>query len=301
MSAVSFNKVSKFFKGKCALSQLSMEVPEGKVTAFLGPNGAGKTTAIKLMLGLDSPTEGEIVVRGVSSRKLGAKEFESIGYVSENQKLPLWMTVKRYLDFCRPLYPDWDRELEERLLGQYQLPMERKLRTLSRGQLMKVSLLSNLAFRPKLIVLDEPFSGLDPLVRDELIGGLLEFSESEGWTVFISSHDIEEIERLADHVAIIKNGILQSSESTDSLLARFRRVIVPVKEGVAISPALIRRWLGAERLGRFLTFIHDQWSADTQGEIETKLAGSLDGEVRVEMLSLRDILVALSKNPQLKR
>jgi len=301
MSAVTFNKVSKFFKGKCALSQLSMEVPEGKVTAFLGPNGAGKTTVIKLMLGLESPTEGEIVVRGSSSRKLGAREFESIGYVSENQKLPLWMTVQRYLDFCRPLYPGWDQDLEERLLEQYQLPMESRLKTLSRGQLMKVSLLSNLAFRPKLIVLDEPFSGLDPLVRDELIGGLLEFSESEGWTVFISSHDIEEIERLADHVAIIKNGILQSSESTDSLLGRFRRVIVPVKEEEAISPSLIRQWIGGERSGRFLTFIHDQWNTDAKGEIEKELAVPLDGEVRVEAVSLREILVALSKNHQLKR
>ncbi|MEJ6579464.1 MAG: ABC transporter ATP-binding protein [Akkermansiaceae bacterium] len=301
MSAISFKKVSKFFKGKCAISTLSMEVPEGKVTAFLGPNGAGKTTAIKLMLGLDTPSEGEITVRGTSSAKLGAKEFESIGYVSENQKLPLWMTVQRYLDFCRPLYPSWDPDLEARLLAQYQLPMKSKLKALSRGQLMKVSLLSNLAFRPKLIVLDEPFSGLDPLVRDELIEGLLELSESESWTVFISSHDIEEIERLADHVAIIKNGILQSSESTDSLLARFRRVIVPIKENAAIPEKISHEWFGIETSGRFLTFTHDQWNDEALQNLKGELAEVLDGEVKAGTLSLRDILVALSKNPQLKR
>ncbi len=287
--------------GKCALSQLTMEVPEGKVTAFLGPNGAGKTTAIKLMLGLDSPTEGEITVRGTSSEQLGAGDFESIAYVSENQKLPLWMTVQRYLDFCRPLYPSWDDELEARLLEQYQLPMKSKLKHLSRGQLMKVSLLSNLAFRPKLIVLDEPFSGLDPLVRDELIGGLLEFSESEGWTVFISSHDIEEIERLADHVAIIKDGILQSNESTDSLLARFRRVLVPLKEGAEVPAGISKEWFGIEKAGRFLTFMHDRWGEGALRKLQEELGEIVDGEVRGEVLSLRDILVALSKNPQLKR
>jgi ABC-2 type transport system ATP-binding protein len=278
-----------------------MEIPEGQVTAFLGPNGAGKTTTIKMMLGMESPGEGEIMVRETDSRNLGAKDFESIGYVSESQKLPLWMTVQRYLDFCRPLYPTWDETLEARLLEQYQLPMKSKLKTLSRGQLMKVSLLSNLAFRPKLIVLDEPFSGLDPLVRDELISGLLEYSESEGWTVFISSHDIDEIERLADHVAIIKEGVLQSSESTDSLLARFRRVIVPVDEGSPIPEKISRNWIGVEKSGRFLTFTHDRWNEEALQELKADLGGILDGEVRTEALSLRDILVAHSKNPQLKR
>jgi len=301
MSVVSFKNVSKFFKGKCAVSGLSMEIPEGKVTAFLGPNGAGKTTAIKMMLGLENPSEGQITVRGTDSQKLGAKDFESIGYVTESQRLPHWMTVKRYLDFCRPLYPTWDRDLEKWLLAQSILPMGSKLKTLSRGQAMKVSLLSNLAFRPKFIALDEPFSGLDPLVRDELIEGLLEFSESEGWTVLISSHDIEEIERLADQVAIIKEGILQTSESTDSLLARFRRVIVPMKEGEDIPEKIFREWFGVERSGRFLTFTHDRWSEEASGDLKSDLAESLDGEIRDEIMSLRDILVALSKNRQLKR
>ena len=253
------------------------------------------------MLGLDTPTEGEITVRGASSAKLRAKDFESIGYVSENQSLPLWMTVQRYLDFCRPLYPSWDPDLEARLLVQYQLPMKSKLKTLSRGQLMKVSLLSNLASRPKLIVLDEPFSGLDSLVRAELIEGLLELSEGESWTVFISFHDIEEIERLADHVAIIKNGILQFSESTDSLLARFRRVIAPIKENARIPKKIADEWFSVETSGRFLTFTHDQWNDEALQSLKADLAEVLDGEIKAGTLSLRDILVALSKNPQLKR
>jgi ABC-2 type transport system ATP-binding protein len=301
MSAISFQNVSKFFKDKCAVSDLTMEIPEGQVTAFLEPNGAGKTTTIRMMLGLEDPSEGTIRIRGTDSRKLKPKDFQSIGYVTENLKLPLWMSVRQYLDFCRPLYPTWDREFESKLVEQSQLPLKQNLKSLSRGQLMKVTLLSNLVFRPKLIVLDEPFSGLDPLVRDELIGGLLEESENEEWLVFISSHDVDEIERLADHVAIIKEGILQSNEPADSLLARFRKIFVSVRQDVALPDKLPAEWLGMERSGRFLTFVHEHWNDEAGAKVEWELGDRLDGEISAEPLSLRSVLVALSKNPQLKR
>src|SRR5471032_3624619 len=129
------------------------------------------------------PTAGTSRVLGVDSGRLGEKERAQIGYVSENQQLPLWMTVRQLLDYCRPFYPAWDRALEKTLLARFELPESRKLAQLSRGMLMKAALLSSLAYRPKLLVLDEPFSGLDPLVRDEFIGGVLEVSAAGNWTV----------------------------------------------------------------------------------------------------------------------
>src|SRR5204862_6969501 len=199
----------------------NLAVPTGSVFALLGPNGAGKTTTLKLIMNLLQPTAGSAMILGVDARKLGERELARIGYVSENQQLPLWMTVRQLLDYCRPFYPTWDRDLERGLLQRFELPRDRKLSQLSRGMLMKGSLLSSLAYRPKLLVLDEPFSGLDPLVRDEFIRGVLEVSALGEWTVLVSSHDIDEVERLADHVGMLEEGRLRFSESAEALQRRF--------------------------------------------------------------------------------
>ncbi len=144
--------------------------------------------------------------------------------MSENQALPDWMTVGQLLTFCRPFYPTWDEAFAARLLAQFQLPLSVRLRDLSRGMRVKASLLSSLAYRPRLLVLDEPFTGLDVLVRDEFIRGILELSEQERWTVFVSSHDIDEVERLADWVGVLNGGHLELAEPVSSLQARFRRI-----------------------------------------------------------------------------
>ncbi len=132
----------------------------------------------------------------------------------ENQRLPEWMTVEQLINFCRPMYPTWDPAFCTKLLEEFDLPLDRKLKHLSRGMKMKAALLTSLAYRPRLLVLDEPFSGLDPLVRDEVIRGMLELTEQENWTVLISSHDIDEVERLADWVTeheLDRTGAAQSA------------------------------------------------------------------------------------------
>jgi len=186
-----------------AVARLDVAVPQGSVCALLGPNGAGKSTTLKLLLNLLQPTAGSARVLGVDSRKLGPKELARIGYVAESQKLPTWMTVRQWADYLPAVYPQWDAALEQTLWVQFALPPERKLEHLSRGMLMKAALLTALSYRPELLVLDEPFSGLDPLVRDEFVRGILEVSALGNWTVVVSSHDIEEVERLADRVAVL--------------------------------------------------------------------------------------------------
>ena len=147
---------------------MDLEVPRGKVTAFLGPNGAGKTTTIKCAMNLMEWQDGQIDVMGCSAQNLQPEHWQKIGYVSENQEMPDWMTVPQLLDYVRPLYGKyWDRDFEKKMLADFDLPLKTRLKSLSRGQRMKASLLSSLAYRPQLVVLDEPFSGLDPLVRDE--------------------------------------------------------------------------------------------------------------------------------------
>src|SRR5215831_11628125 len=184
--------LSKSFGKARALDGLNMAVPEGSVYALVGVNGAGKTTAIKILMNLLQPTRGAAEVFGRDSKRLRPADFTRIGYVSENQEAPDWMTVEYFMEYLRPFYPGWDDARASELLRQFDLPLDRKLRHLSHGMRMKAMLASSLAYRPALIVLDEPFTGLDPLVRDEVIEGLL--PRTEDTTVFISSHDLAEIE-----------------------------------------------------------------------------------------------------------
>ncbi|MDI1311646.1 ABC transporter ATP-binding protein [Prosthecobacter sp.] len=292
---ITITDLHKRFRKTEAVAGLSLEVPAGQVTAFLGPNGAGKSTTIKCLLNLHRPDRGTIEVLGGDSRKLGPAQFTQIGYVSENMELPLWMTVKQFFNYCRPLYPNWDVGFEKKLLTQFDLPFETKLKDLSRGMRMKAALLSSLAYRPKLVVLDEPFSGLDPLVRDEFIRGLLELTEQEGWTVFVSSHDIEEVQRLADRVAIINRGKLALDETSDSLQARFRAVEVVLPDDGRVPVNLPGDWLHAEQAGRTLRFTASRFGNEESfaAALRETMPGAAHHEVRP--MSLREIFVALAR------
>ena len=206
-NAISTLGLSKRFRRMDALQDLTLEVPEGSVFALVGTNGAGKTTTIKTVMNIHKPTAGHATVLGTDSRQLGPRQFERIGYVSENQEMPDWMTVGYFLDYLKPFYPAWDDGRAAELIKQFQLPRDRKLKHLSRGMRIKAALASSLAYHPQLLVLDEPFGGLDPLVRDEVIEGLLDSAGET--TIFISSHDLAEIESFATHIGYLADGRLQ--------------------------------------------------------------------------------------------
>lgn len=292
---IEIHDIHKRFGRTEAVTGLSLSVPQGQVTAFLGPNGAGKSTTIKCLLNLHRPDKGSATLLGTDSRRLGPNEFTQIGYVSENMELPLWMTVRQLLDYCRPLYPNWDASFERQLLAQFDLPLTTKLKDLSRGMRMKAALLSSLAYRPKLVVLDEPFSGLDPLVRDEFIRGLLELTEQEGWTVFVSSHDIEEVQRLADRIAIINRGKLALDETSDSLQSRFRAIEVVLPDQVRAPANLPTDWLHAEQAGRTLRFTASRFQNDTQLVAELRESLPIASTPEIRPMSLREIFVALAR------
>jgi ABC-2 type transport system ATP-binding protein len=268
-----------------AVRDLTLEVPEGSVYAFLGPNGAGKTTTIKMLLNILRPTGGEARVFGLASTGLGPPELAQIGYVSENQQLPEWMTVAQLLAYCRPFYPTWDDAFCRKLLADFELPADRKLRSLSRGMKVKAALVSSLAYRPRL------------LVRDEFIRGILELAEQDGWTIFVSSHDIDEVERLADHVGVIDRGHLQLSETTESLQARFRRVDFAVEQPPERWPAATPpppSWLVTDIAGHRVRFVESQYRpGETEREIRDRFPGA--SEPLIEPLSLREIFLTLAR------
>jgi ABC-2 type transport system ATP-binding protein len=284
--------LSKRFRGTQALDGLSLNVPEGSVFALIGANGAGKTTAIKILMNIHQPTSGSAEALGVDSRSLSPREFQQIGYVSENQEMPEWMTVRYFLAYLKPFYPTWDDARAEELLRQFELPRDRKLKHLSRGMKMKAALASSLAYRPKLIVLDEPFSGLDPLVRDELIEGLLE-SAGEA-TILISSHDLAEIESFASHVGYLDRGKLQFSEEMTALSARFREVEVTLDAVPALPGSWPVTWLRVETSAAVVRFVESQFDeARTFAEVR-KMFGEPRG-ISITPMPLRSIFVTLAK------
>ena len=292
MNIIETTNLSHRYWRTAALQDLTLAVPTGSVMALLGSNGAGKTTTIKVIMNLLRPSAGSARVLGVDSRQLGERELAQIGYVSENQKLPEWMTVRQLLDYCRPFYPTWDRALEAKLLAQFDLPPERKLKQLSRGMKMKAALLSTLAYRPKLLVLDEPFSGLDPVVRDDFTRGLLEAAELGDWTVLVSSHDIEEVERLADQITLLEAGRLKFTETTESLLGRFRKIEIDQEVGVLGGP-VPATWIGWESGAGRASFVDTAYDrVATERACRERFPSAA---VQARPMTLREIFVTLAR------
>ena len=285
--------ISKRFRGTVVLHGLDLVVPEGSVYGLVGPNGVGKTTTLKILMNIFPPSSGRAEVLGIDSRRLGPREFAQIGYVSENQEMPEWMTVEYFLAYLKPFYPQWDDARAMELLRQFDLPRDRKLRHLSRGMRMKAALASSLAYRPKFIVLDEPFTGLDPLVRDEFIEGLLENAEET--TILVSSHDLAEIESFASHIGYLDRGCLQFSEEMTSLNARFREVEVTLETESPLPPNLPATWLRPESSALVVRFVETRFDSErTLAEVR-RVFGSVQ-QVSVNPMPLRSIFVTLAKS-----
>jgi len=298
MNAVECSHLSRSFGRTAALKDISFSVPAGSFFALLGPNGAGKSTTLKILLNLLKPSSGGASVLGKLSTDIGAADFQNIGYIAEGQEMPEWMTGAQFLAYCRSLYTRWDDALAQRLGRDFRVPMDRKIRQMSRGQRMQIALLSTLPFRPELLVLDEPFSGLDPLVRDDLIQGLLELpNDDRPKTLIISSHDIDEVERLTDEVAFLAESHLLIRESTEVLHSRFRRV-----EIVSISPLAE---IKGEHVLEFrqpapnvLQFVVDHHSPATEAIIRGAHPGA---SVSFRPMTLREIFVVVSRQERLSR
>jgi ABC-2 type transport system ATP-binding protein len=285
--------VTKRFGRFEAIEDLSLHVPEGSVFALIGPNGAGKTTTIRMLMNILRPDRGDITILGVLSRRIGPQDLQRIGYVSESQKPPVGLTIAQFFDYLRTLYPAWDCDLERQLCEQFELPPSRKIGHLSHGMRLKTLLVGALSFRPKLLVLDEPLSGLDTLVRDEVVNGLLQ--QAADTTILISSHELAEIESFTTHVAFMQNGRLLLQEAIDDLRLRFREVSVTLSAKKDPAQPLPDEWLLPEWQGHRLRFIASNYVDDAF--LHAQLAQRF-GAVRVdcEAMALRAIANALMQS-----
>lgn len=291
------NNLWKAYGRHDALKGLSLSVPEGSALALIGANGAGKTTTIKVLMNLIEPSRGNATVLGVDSRKVSTRELAQIGYVSENQDMPERLTVAQFLSHVRPMYPTWDLELERSILTALRLPLDRKRRDLSHGMRMKMALACALPYRPKLLVLDEPFSGLDPLIRDEFMENLLE--QAGAMTILISTHELADVENVATHVAFIEQGQLLFQESMNELTKRMREVHIRFAQTAVLPKDIPYSWLQPKALGNVLSFVETRFS---ETELSGKIASLLPAvrEVDVQAINLRAIFNVLARDAQRK-
>ena len=217
----------KFSYGKEeVLKGVDLAVSEGSIFGFLGRNGAGKTTTIKLLLGLLRPQAGVCKVNEFDSQTEAMSVRKIVGYMAEDQQMYGWMRIEQIVKWVASFYPGWDDKFTSKLLEILELPCKSKVKTLSKGQNSKLALLLALGHRPKVVILDDPTLGLDPIARKEFLRYVISLLQSNGVTVFFSSHLLYEIEPVADHVAILDNGVIVKIGKTEMLRESVRKFVL---------------------------------------------------------------------------
>jgi ABC-2 type transport system ATP-binding protein len=287
--AVATHALSVRYGRTTALHDLDLRVPDGAVYVLIGANGAGKSTAMKSLLNLERPAGGRAEVFGLDTASDGARVRAQIGYVPEaHEHNYQWMTARRLVRHAAAHYPTWDAAYAARLIEAFGVLLERRLRTLSKGEMRRLQLVLALAHRPPLLLLDEPTDGLDPVVRNQALARLAEHLADSPTTVLISTHHAHEIESLADHVGVLREGRLVAQMSRDELRRTVLRYRAEVPEGWEAPPGLRTASLRRSRSGREL-----QWTlVGEEGDVIARLAAAGAVVREVTPLSLEEAALA---------
>jgi ABC-2 type transport system ATP-binding protein len=278
-NVIDVRAVTRRFGSKRALDDVTLAVPRGVVFGLVGANGAGKTTLIRHVLGLLRAQVGSVRVFGRDPVLDPVGVLSRIGYLAEENDLPGWMRVDELIRYTQAFYPSWDKHYAEQLRESFGLDPAAKVKNLSKGQRARAGLLVSLAYRPELLVLDEPSSGLDPIVRRDILGAIVRTIADEGRTVLFSSHLLEEVERVSDCVAMLDRGRVVFAGELDHIKDRHHRLTLRF-DGIRESPPDLNGVLRWEAHG-------DDWVAIANGELNDfeMAAAALGGEV-VERRSL---------------
>jgi ABC-2 type transport system ATP-binding protein len=285
---ISLRELGKVIGGKAILSDISVDMEPGSIVGLLGKNGAGKTSLIDVLLGFSPPSSGSSLVFGESSFTLPATTKRRIGFVPQQDELLDSLTGAQQLALNAALHPAWDGALIERLIREWQVPLDRRIQVLSGGERQKLATLLALGHEPDLLVLDEPASSLDPVARRQFLRELLEIAESPTRTVLFSTHIVSDLDRVASQVWIIRDGRLVWAGDLDTLKESVVRVTLLARDALpqhlGVDGAVSQRTDG-RRAQLVLT--------DWQDERQRELAHRFGAEVMVERLGLEEIFLEL--------
>jgi ABC-2 type transport system ATP-binding protein len=225
-SVITTSGLTRYFGSKCAVDQVTLTVPRGSVFALLGRNGSGKSTLVRMLLGLLEPTRGSATVLGEDCRNIQPDTRGRIAYIAEGHPLIDWMRVGQLESFQKGFYPDWDSKLFTAVIEHFDLSASSRAGKLSRGQRAGVSLALALSSRPELLIMDDPALGLDPVARRTLLETMILVTRDAGHTIFFTSHVLDDVERVADHIAIIDRSVLRVSCPVETFFARLQRLLL---------------------------------------------------------------------------
>ena len=293
---VAVERLSRRFGKKVALDEVTLKIPSGCVYGLVGENGAGKTTLLKHLLGLYAPQSGSVNVFGLSPVDNPVEVLSQVGYLSEDRALPEWMSIAELINYTAAFYPTWDSQFAKELQETFELSSTQKVKTLSRGQRARVGLLLALAYRPALLVLDEPSSGLDAIVRRDILSAIIRTVADDGRTVLFSSHLLDEVQRVSDKFSILHHGKLLLSGNMDDVLQSHERITVRFGEPQA-NLSFVSDTSHLEGEGR-------DWSVLCNGDRDTVVKSLIEagGEIIEQRTpTLEEVFVAKAKlNPSVE-
>ena len=280
--------LTRYFGGKCAVDTVSFCVPRGSVFAFIGRNGAGKTTTIRLILGLLEPTRGSSTILGYSSMTLPPEARARIGYMAEGHPVYAWMRVGQYAGFQKGFYDHWNQQIFDGVTDYFAISPRTKAGHLSHGQRAGLHLAMTLAIEPEILMLDDPATGLDPAARRSLLEAMVYFTRSRERTIFFSTHLLDDVERVADHVAVLDYSVLRVCCSADTFRERVRRLVARFPGEPPRNLPPIPGLLRATRTENELSLVVANLNGRTEHDLESVGAIAVDEQP----ISLEDALIA---------
>lgn len=290
--AIVTEKLTRYYGPKCVVNQLNLRVPEGCVYGFLGRNGAGKTTTIKMLLGFVQPDYGSATLLGQPSRDLPPETRARIAYLAENHPLYKTMRVGAMVDFTRAFYPTWNDTLLAQILDHFELSRKSRISSLSNGQKAQLSLALAVAPDPELLILDDPTLGLDTVVRRDFLESLVQIIQRKGRTILFSSHILGDVERLADRIGVLVDGVLRVDCTTDHFRATVRKVVAEFGAEPPTFPGCAKL-VGSRPVGTTLELVFAGYGDEQQAAVEAL------GPKHVEVvpLNLEDAFIEYTRGP----
>jgi ABC-2 type transport system ATP-binding protein len=292
-AVIRFDGLTRYFGGKCAVDSVTLDIPRGSVFAMLGRNGSGKSTLVRMLLGMLSPTRGSATILGDDCQNIRPQTRGKIGYVAEGHPFIDGMRVRDLSSFQRSFYPNWDQRTFDAVISQFSLDSKTRAGNLSRGQRAGLSLALVLATRPELLVMDDPALGLDPVARRTLLEAMILVTRQEGHTIFFTSHEIADVERVADHVAIMDQSVLRVAAPVDAFRAKLRRLALSFTSGDPPHPPSIKGLLQSRRQDSelILTLIESDDPVE-RAAVNAAIASLSAASTRELSMSLEDGVVA---------